>query len=403
MSCAAMLGLSKYFLFSKLVSVEDFGLYSLVMSLYIFLVFIGGMGLQEGLLKKGSEKYAVDDLDSIKQYFTVAVVYATFSMMVIGIVSFLFGMLWFENQTILNLVIVGILLSLSAVYFNVLDAFLRSKQKFTLYSSLLFAKGVLVLLAGFFLADGYGAIGLVSAEFTSLMVVFLITILVQFKPRELITSVDHEVAKVLISNGSKMMFSIVIRNLSLMMDKWFVALSVGVLALGYYSFAMILLSVAMISLGFVVTLKGPVWISMYQNIKLPVRLFEEITKVVKLLVMIMILFFPLVYFALPGLLEFAYPKYANNDVFWLFVIVYVSIIFIIPIYLYDWLFIATSNEKSLVFANIASLAFSGTVLSICWLLNLSVVHFALAFLSSRAFLLASYIFHMNKQRLFHAV
>ena len=65
MTFGTFLGFSKFILYSKLISVSEFGIYSLVISSYIFFVFFGGMGLQEGLLKKGSESYAVGDIKTI--------------------------------------------------------------------------------------------------------------------------------------------------------------------------------------------------------------------------------------------------------------------------------------------------------------------------------------------------
>ena len=76
MTVASFLGFSKFILYSKLISVSEFGIYSLVLSSYIFFVFFGGMGFQEGLLKKGSESYAVGDIKTIKAYFLGALAFS---------------------------------------------------------------------------------------------------------------------------------------------------------------------------------------------------------------------------------------------------------------------------------------------------------------------------------------
>ena len=106
MSFAAVLGLTKFLLFSKWVSVEDFGLYSLVMSSYIFLVFIGGMGFQEGILKKGSEKFSVGDEEVIRGYFLIALKYVSVSVFLVGCVLSLGTALLSSNDFSLKLVFI---------------------------------------------------------------------------------------------------------------------------------------------------------------------------------------------------------------------------------------------------------------------------------------------------------
>ena len=397
MSTSAILGLLKFFIFSKLVSVENFGLYSLVMSLYIFVVFIGGMGLQEGLIKKGAECYAINDVDTIKKYFINATVGSIVNVLTLGF-FFAIGVRYFtEDSFVLQMVLIGGGLALSAILFNTLGAYLRSNHKFNLFAFLLFLKGVSVLLLGYFLSFNYGAQGLVLAEFLSLFLVFIASAMIVIKPADFHLVKGLNVALELVLNGYQMMISIVLRNIALMIDKWFAALTVGALAFGFYSFSMILLSMTMISIGFIVTLKGPIWIASFQSEKNPKLLFREISNTIIKIITGLLLVFPLVFMYLPEALQLAYPKYANEEVFWLFIVVYISVLFIVPIYLYDWIFIATSNEGATLLANVLTLIFSFFIFLLCWMVNASVLFFAIAFLLSRLFLLLNYFYHLYKK------
>ena len=395
MSTASLMAFSKFLIFSKILSIQDFGIYSLVLSLYIFYVFIGGMGLQEGLLKKGSMSFAIDDHNSSKVFLASSIIA---SIIISGIVAALLILVAFINVEILGtniqIFFLGFLLALATVLFGLLDSFLRSQQKFVLYSGILMLKNLSAIILGIFLAADYGVQGLIFAEFMSVLCIFIITLIYVFKIRNFALA-QAKVAIKLIRHGYKVMLIMVVRNIALMADRWFIALAVGVTALGYYSFAMILFTISLVSVGFLVTMKGPIWIASFKSNNNIKNLIDNINQWVWLIWLILTLFSPVIWFFTDDVLSLFYPQYANETVYSLTYIIYLSLIAVIPIYLYDWAFIATSKEGILFNLNIFGSIMAILFYSVAWLMNASILVFALLFFAARAIMLSIYLYQLR--------
>ena len=400
MTLASFLGFSKLFVYSKLVSVESFGVYSLVLSLYIFLVFFGGMGIQEGLLKKGSMCFATRDVNSIKAYFLRGIVFSFSITSILGLFLIAISNIFIENNpTIVDLFSLGVLLALSTILFNVLDAFIRSQQKFILFAFILTVKNFIAISLGYLLAPEYGVKGLIISELISLTTVFISALIFFIRPSDVTLYKDKSVFE-LISNGYQMMLTLVLRNISIMMDRWFIAMAVGVTALGYYSFSMILLAIAMVLVSFLVTIKGPVWVSSFQSNNDTHELINNVNRVVYRAVLLLLLVSPVFLLNISKPLQLYYPEYANDTVFDIILIIYLSLFAVIPIYLYDWVFIATHQEGLLFKINIWSAMISVSLYALGWLAEANVVIYAVIFFITRVFLLMVYVYRIRMMHVF---
>jgi O-antigen/teichoic acid export membrane protein len=395
MTTASLMAFSKFLIFSKILSIQDFGIYSLVLSLYIFYVFIGGIGLQEGLLKKGSMSFAIQDHNSSKVFLASSIIA---SITISGIVAVIIISVAYINLDILGtniqIFFLGFLLAVATVLFGLLDSFLRSQQKFVLYSGILMLKNLSAIIVGISLASNYGVQGLIFSEFISVLCIFIVTLIHVFKIRNFALA-KAKVAIKLIRHGYKVMLTMVVRNIALMADRWFIVLAVGVTALGYYSFAMILYTISLVSVGFLVTMKGPVWIAAFKTNNNAKDLINNINKWVWLIWLILILFSPVIWFFTDDVLSFLYPQYANETVYSLTYIIYASLMAVIPIYLYDWAFIATSKEGILFNLNIFGLILSTLFYSVAWFLSSSILVFALLFFAARAIMLCVFLYHLR--------
>lgn len=390
MTLASFLSFSKFILYSKLLTVSEFGIYSLVMASYIFFVFFGGMGLQEGLLKKGSESYAVGDTNTIKAYFLGAL---AFSIPITGsaaIVLLTFIIYFFPiNYEIVDILGVTTFMVLSTILFNLLDAFLRAQQKFFLFAVALTLKNSIAITLGYLWATEYAVKGIIIGEIIGLLVPFFILLFVLIKRRDIKLYKEINVG-LLINNGYKLMLTLVLRNIAQFIDRWFIAFALGAIALGYYSFSMIILTISMVLIGFLVTVKGPEWIADFHNHKDNRNLIKEVNKTILTVLAVLILIAPILFLNIEKILVSFNPDYAKTIVMELIGVLYLAILVVVPIYLYDWVFVAFSEESTLVTTNLWATVGS-VILYICLLYtNSDLLDFAIAFLIIKIIILFSY-------------
>ena len=391
MTVASFLGFSKFILYSKLISVSEFGIYSLVLSSYIFFVFFGGMGFQEGLLKKGSESYAVGDIKTIKAYFLGALAFSIPITGSVAIVIWIFLKYFFSiSYEIVDVLGVTALMVLATILFNLIDAFLRAQQKFLLFAVALTLKNSIAISLGYLWASKYSVKGLIIAEIIGLLVPFFVLLYILINIKDIKLYKENHVGS-LISNGYKLMLTLVLRNISQFIDRWFIALSLGAIFLGYYSFSMILLTISMVLIGFLVTVKGPEWIAGFHNHKDIRILIQDVNKMVLKVLACLILVAPFLFLNIENMLINFNPNYAETIVIELIGIVYLAVLAVVPIYLYDWVFVAISKEGYLVKTNLLATFVSVILYIFLWFIKSDIVDFALAFLFIKILILFIYL------------
>ena len=391
MTAASFLGFFKFILYSKLISVSEFGIYSLVLTSYIFFVFFGGMGLQEGILKKGSKSFAVGDINAIKAYFLAAL---AFSVPISGSAAIVLLIavkcVFPTNYEILDIFGVGVVMALATILFNLLDAFLRAQQKFLLFAAALTLKNSIAISLGYLWAIEHGVKGLVVAEITGLLVPFFALLFLLFRSKDLKLYKEKHAGS-LISNGYKLMLTLVLRNVAQFIDRWFIAGALGVIALGYYSFSMIVLTIAMVLIGFLVAMQGPKWISEFQIHKDICYLITDVNKTILKALACLILVAPFFFLNIENILVSFNPEYAETIVIKLIGIMYLAVLVTIPIYLYDWIFVATSKEGALIKTNLLATAISVVLYFGLWFTSSDIIDFALVFLIIKILILVIYM------------
>lgn len=402
MTIASFLGFSKLLVYSKLISVTEFGIYSLVISSYIFFVFFGGMGLPEGLLKKGSESYAVGDIKAIKAYFLAAL---AFSIPISGSAAIVLtiAIKYFSpiNYEIIDILSVAVVMALATILFNLLDAFLRAQQRFLLFAVALTLKNSLAISLGYLWAIEYGVKGLLVAEITGLLVTFFALLFFLLGLQDLKLYKETSSGR-LISNGYKLILTLVLRNVAQFIDRWFIAGTLGVIALGYYSFSMILITIAMVLVGFLVAVQGPKWIAELQIHNSVRYLIMDVNKNVLKFAACLILVAPFFFLNIENLLVSFNPEYAETVVIKLMGIVYLAVLATVPIYLYDWVFVATSQEGYLVKANLFAVAVSVILYTGLWFTNSDIIDFALVFLIIKILILLIYLKRIRTMYVFQS-
>ena len=211
------------------------------------------------------------------------------------------------------------------------------------------------------------------------MVPFFILLFVLIKRRDIKLYKEINVG-LLINNGYKLMLTLVLRNIAQFIDRWFIAFALGAIALGYYSFSMIILTISMVLIGFLVTVKGPEWIADFHNHKDNRNLIKEVNKTILTVLAVLILISPILFLNIEKILVSFNPDYAKTIVMELIGVLYLAILVVVPIYLYDWVFVAFSEESTLVTTNLWATVGS-VILYICLLYtNSDLLDFAIAFL-----------------------
>lgn len=393
---SAILGVIKFSLFAKLLGTEQFGLYSLVLSIYVFIVYAGGMGLNESIIKLGSYAYGRGEVEQLHTIYASSALFGGIIIVFIGAAFSLTIFLSIDNTELASALALSSLLAFAALQFNFIDAYLRASQKLLAYAFILVAKASLVILGGIVVAKSYGAYGVIVAESAAFLSISLISL--YFLHSRYGIKVSHfswMLAKESIRNGFPLMSSYLIRTVSLSLDKWLIASSLGLIALGKYSFAMIVYLAATLALGFLGTILGPKWLANFAIDKDALQLLRSTTKIITIISGGLALLLPLTYIITPLLIENFFPAFNEIEVFHSIIVIYISAIFLAPSIFLEWLYIARSREKFIFKIYLYSFIFSVIVLIACWGFSLSIIYYALSFLASRVFTLMIYIFDLR--------
>lgn len=391
-SGGALLGVLKYGIFAKQLDPESFGIYNLVLTSYVYIIYIGGLGLNEAVIKLGAEAHGKKQFDQIFRLRDIAFFYGGIATLACGIVFFLCLTLFVKDTALINSLGLAAVLAFVALEFNLLDAAFRAHQRMLLFSSMLCMKAIVVVVLGKILASHFGVNGVIAAEIAasaSLFLIFLIGSKESFKPSRLIGS--RPLFVLAVKNGFPLVASMFVRNLSMSLDRWAIAAAIGMAALGKYSFAMLVYLVALTGIAFLTNISGPKWLSEYGQHQDVMRLFKRIKRVVQYVIALAIVsavpFFLVIKIALVDY----YPAYAGNDTFVTTILIYVGVVLLICTYLLDWFFIATSTESLLLKISILTLGMTVAFILIAYTLKWGILFYAAIFLLCRIFTAALYI------------
>lgn len=383
---AAVLGMAKLTIYAKLLNVESFGLYSLVLSSYIFIMYAGSFGLSEALVKHGSMAYGRGDTKQINELYGVALIYGTSGILFGSLLILVFIGLFIEDSSITSMFLLMAALALSTFEFNLINSYLRVSHKFVMFSFMLFAKALLVIMLAFYIVPVWGVNGAVLIEMAVLVLLAVVSIYVSRPYFDYkIVLRDNFLFRRGVKHGFPVMLSTVIRNLTMSIDRWIIAISLGVVALGKYAFAMILFQAGMVGIGFISTILGTKWLAEFGKNS---NLTKMLVNIKKIMLPIFILSFTLAWPFLSFILylvDIYYPAYSYQNVTLTIVFVYFGVVFLSLSSLLDWLFIASSNEKILLKFSLYSLVLTTILMLFCYLFNAEIHIYAFVFLIVRMF------------------
>ncbi len=389
---SAALGILKITIFAKLLGPEQYGLYALVLSIYIFIVYFGSVGLNDALMKLGSRKFGQSKLNEIYELYILSAVYGGVVTFLLGIIFSVFILIMFNDKNVSIVLMLAGLLALSALEFNLIDTLLRITHRFVFYSILLFVKSLFVILLGWYLLQDYGALGVILAEISAFSVVFFVTYVIVVKSISLKKILNnYELVIFAIQNGYPMMLTNVVRALALSSDKWVLAAALGISAVGKYAFAMILYTISMFILGFLTTVLGPKWLASYsKNNDIKALLYSVLRFSLAWFILLFVASFP-AYFLFPIVLDNYFSEYSSSDTLLTMLIIYIGIMFLVPSFFLDWFFIAISFEKKILSITLSMLVISMALLGVCWYLELSIVAYAGVFTVARVYVFLRYM------------
>jgi len=392
MGGGALLGVLKYGIFAKLLNPESFGIYSLVLTTYVYILYAGGLGLNEAVIKIGSHAHGKGQSEQVARLRDISLVYGGIATLVCGIIYILAIKIFISDKTLANSLALAGGLALAALEFNLVDATFRASQKILLFSGMLFAKGLAVVILGMYLVPEYGANGVIVGEIIAFIGVFTLALIFCGNRFHLSRLSDSRALFInAVRNGFPLVISMFIRNISMSMDRWVMAASIGLLALGKYTFAMILYLVALTGTGFLTNILGPRWLAGYAKNQNAKQLFHQIKKVVLHILILAIISAGPFFFLIKFALQYFYPAYAGDDTLIATALIYVGVTILMCTYLFDWLFIALSAEKKLLRIALYTLSITAILICLVHTLNGTIEFYAGVFLLCRFFTALLYI------------
>ncbi|MCL6272039.1 oligosaccharide flippase family protein [Sansalvadorimonas sp. 2012CJ34-2] len=339
---ATLLSFTKFGFLAKALSVEGFGQYSLVMILYVYIIYVGGFGSGEYVLKLTSQKY--HNNQCCNNNFEIAVIYGVLGVSCVGIFCILIGWLFFDEY--LDIIMLVALLSCCAIFYNIIEAYNRGKQAVLVFSSMLLTKSMMVLLLMYFMVDEYQLLGAFLSECLSFVLVAAAYSVPYFRRRNSKFGglVKQELQQI-IKHGFHVNLSNAIKNFSTSLDRYSVGLIWGVYGLGVYSFLMIPYQGMILASSMLFGILGPKIVTLLVNNDGKVLFNKWIYKVIAFFLIVGSLTAPIFGYFATFLVDKFYPDYAIMETGYILSIIYFSAIIVAAISFFDWYFIGISKEK----------------------------------------------------------
>lgn len=391
MGGGALLGIVKYGIFAKLLDPQSFGIYSLVLTTYVYIIYAGGLGLNEALIKLGAEAHGRDQFDQIIQMRDVALLYGGLTTLLCGLLFILGLKMFVADQALANSLSLAAILAVAALEFNLLDAAFRAGQKILFFSAMLFLKAFAVVVLGMYLAPKFGVNGVIAGEIIASVGVFLAFLNTRgsgFRASSI--SGSRAVFAKAVRNGFPLVTSMFLRNISMSLDRWVMAAAIGLLALGKYTFAMVIYLVALTGIGFLTNILGPRWLSEFGQGQDINRLFVRIKRTALIVGILAALFMGPFFAVLRIVIYDYYPAYAGADTLVAMALIYVGVAILVCTYLFDWLFVASSTESVLLRISVATLGLTACLVYAAYTLKAGIVFYAGVFLLCRIFTVVLY-------------
>lgn len=343
---SALFSVAKYAVFANMLGVESFGIYSLILTNYVFVIYIASFGANETMLKLGGIAFGQNKVKEIPTIRNKSLLYGLISIISISFFSVLLLSILLQDN-ILEIILFSIAIAISAFAFNILESYFRAKQQLIIFSGMLFIKSLLLLVAGFMLVNSYGLYGILYCEIFSFLGVFGLFFLFSDKGNLPNLYLFFEDLKNIIINGMHLLSSMFLRLLAFTFDRWAIAYTLGTVAVGKYAFIMIIYQVGIMGLGLITNIMGPRWLASHARDADAICLLSNINRAALFITFIVSIISLPFFYAITFFVEKYYIVYYDTNFFEMIVLTYIGVYFLCVCQLYDWFFIAISRESVL--------------------------------------------------------
>lgn len=399
MVSSTIAGVLKVILFAKLLGVEEYGVYNIILSLYIFIMFLGSMGLNEGLVKYGSFSKGEQNTEKLRKYTNICIYLGGIGVAIVATLFFLFMFVFDSDLSVRKYVLILAIFAFSSYLFNIASTYLRISHEFVTYAKFLLFKNSIVIFTVVILLlfIDVGAVVVVLLE-SLVCVILSLVILNSHKVIDSIKNVFSEVEYIIRSlrSGMPVMLAMIMRNLSLNSDKWVIGIMLGVESVGIYSFSMIIFQISMILFNYISTIVGAKWLSEYGKSQSLVNAYGEFIKIVKLTIVFSSIFMVCMLLLAPYIVNMFFDRYTMALPLLPFVLI--GSVGMILSLLIEIFLIALSREASVFNISLTSSFVMFGLIFIAYLYNLEIIYFALIFMVSRLITLAQSVYMMRRYK-----
>lgn len=385
MLLASMFGAIKSFLLARVMRKSAYGLYSLTVVAATYLNYLLSAGVSDGFLREGSLATGRKETGSIERLNNNAAFFALLMVLTLG--TLVTAVAWWLLPLPPNVraaIAYAPALAFALVQYNLLATQLRVSQRLVTYACFLLVKNSLAAVSTTLVAVHFTFVHVVAVEVAVLLIFAAPVYLRRISFEQPISRRVADIRR-MIRVGMPLTANNLLKNVTLSVDRWFVAVALGTVALGEYAFAMLTLTLVLALLNILTLSLGPRWIASYGETSNKQRLFSSIAQTSRVLSLIGLAAAPLLYLGLPLLLRMAYPQYADQGS--LVLVVYVGVT-LHAINLFEWFFIATGHGVVLVRISALVLVSLFALCVVAAQFALSPIHFALLFVLGRGLALA---------------
>ena len=379
---AAILSFYKFGYLASTLSSEDFGLYSIIIISFVYICYLGGLGGSDYVLKLGSMT-ASDKQSELFMMRNNAIFYGLLGVLVVSLIVLLVSYLFFSIQIYYSMLAV-VALAICTLPYNVFESYYRATQASVVFSGMLLAKAVLVIIGIYIFIDDFGFIGVLYSELTALTMIVAFCVAKNFKVIRLSGLQKPRLAiNKMLRNGFYISVSNLLRNISVTADRYIVVFFLGVYSLGVYSFVMILYQGGVLCSGIIMNIFGPYLIKRYSSNPSRRGIAALLWKVVASLAVIAVCFFPLFANLTKSVVGLFFQNYNNADVYFMLNMIYVASIASFFVFLLDWFFICISKEYLISMLSLFSFILILVSVILFSFLDVELKHYVLFFMVVR--------------------
>lgn len=321
MLTASGASLIREFFFAKLLGSHGYGYFSVTMLASAYILPFIGLGLKEGFMREGSI-LIVDKNSGCFRELRVVTLSASFIISLILVIAFLATYLVTEFALYRNFFLpycYALLVASSTNFFNIILNDLRVVANLRMFSFGLAARSIMVLVIGAIGISTSGYEGAIVSDFmvTSVLSLLLFALLI---PNYKILFKTNEVRK-LSGFGVQVAFTSLLNRMSFSIDRWFIAFSLGITALGTYSFSLLTFTVAITLTNIADQALAPKWCRQFGLSNDPLKVHQNCLRASTLFFVFYALFFWLLWNLFVHFLVYRFPEFDSAIVYIPFILI----------------------------------------------------------------------------------